>query len=49
MPRLMGFCFPCAIIAYAVWACHRFARDTTNVEDLLAKREVIVNREAICL
>jgi len=37
------------VIAYAVWACHRFALSTADVEDLLAERGVIVSREAIRL
>ncbi|SFU70868.1 hypothetical protein SAMN04488527_1122 [Aliiroseovarius crassostreae] len=32
MPRLKGFRFPREIIAYAVWAYHRFAL-TADVED----------------
>jgi putative transposase len=47
MPRLKGFRFPREIIAYAVWAYHRFALSTADVEDLLAERGVIVSREAI--
>lgn len=49
MPRLKGFRFPREIIAYAVWAYHRFAMSTADVEDLLAERGVIVSREAIRL
>lgn len=49
MPRLKGFRFPRAIIAYAVWAYYRFALSTADVEDLLAERGVIVSREAIRL
>ncbi|GAW35404.1 transposase IS66 family protein [Roseovarius sp. A-2] len=49
MPRLKGFCYPREIIAYAVWAYHRFALSTADVEDLLAARGVIVSREAIRL
>ena len=49
MPRLKGFRFPREIIAYAVWAHHRFALSTADVEDLLAERGVIVSREAIRL
>ena len=37
------------MIACAVWACHRFALSTADVEDLLAERGVIVSREAIRL
>jgi len=49
MSRLKGFRFPREIIAYAVWAYHRFAMSTADVEDLLAERGVIVSREAIRL
>jgi len=47
--HLKGFRFPREIIAYAVWAYHRFAMSTADVEDLLAERGVIVSREAIRL
>lgn len=47
MPRLKGFRFPREVIAYAVWAYHRFALSTADVEDLLAKRGVTVSRETI--
>jgi putative transposase len=47
MPRLKGFRHPREIIAYAVWAYHRFALSTADVEDLLAERGVIVSRETI--
>jgi putative transposase len=49
MLRLKGFRFPREIIAHAVWAYHRFAVSTADVEDLLAERGVIVSREAIRL
>ena len=49
MPRLKGFRHPREIIAYAVWAYHRFALSTADVEDLLAERGVIVSRETIRL
>jgi putative transposase len=49
MLRLKGFRFPREIIAYAVWAYHRFAMSTADVEDLRADRGVIVSREAIRL
>ena len=49
MPRLKGFRYPREVIAYAVWAYHRFALSTADVEDLLAERGVIVSREAIRL
>lgn len=47
MPRLKGFHFPREIIAYAVWAYHRFALSAADVEDLLAERGVIVSRETV--
>lgn len=47
MPRLKGFRHPREVIAYAVWAYHRLALSTSDVEDLLAARGVIVSREAI--
>lgn len=49
LARLKGFRFPREIIAYAVWAYHRFALSTADVEDLLAERGVIVSREAVRL
>ena len=49
MPRLKGFRFPREVIAYAVWAYHRFALSTAHVEDLLAERGVILSRETIRL
>ncbi|WP_299949792.1 IS6 family transposase [uncultured Ruegeria sp.] len=49
MPRLIGFCYRREIIAYTVWAYHRFAMSVAEVEDLLAERGVIVSREAIRL
>lgn len=49
MLRLKGFRYPREIISYAVWAYHRFALSTVDVEDLLAERGVIVSREAIRL
>ena len=49
MPRLKGFRYPREIIAYAVWAYHRFALSTADVEDLLAERGVVVSRKAIRL
>lgn len=44
MPRLKGYRFPREVVAYAVWAYHRFAMSTADVEDLLAERGVIVSR-----
>ena len=49
MPRLKGFRFPREIISYAIWAYHRFALNTADVEDLFGERGVIVSREAIRL
>ena len=49
MPRLKGFRFPREVISYAIWAYHRFALSTADVEDLLAERGVVVSREAIRL
>jgi putative transposase len=49
MPRLKGFRYPREIVAYAVWAYHRFPVSTADVEDLLAARGVIVSREAVRL
>jgi putative transposase len=49
LPRLKGFRFPREIIAYAVWAYHRFALSTADVEDLLSERGIIVSREAVRL
>ena len=49
MPRLKGFRYPREIIAYAVWAYHRFALSTADVEDLLAERGVSVSRETVRL
>ena len=49
IPRLKGFRYLREVIAYAVWAYHRFALSTADVEDLLAERGVIVSREAIRL
>jgi len=47
MLHLKGFRHPREIIAYAVWAYHRFALSTADVEDLLAERGVIVSRGTI--
>jgi putative transposase len=35
-PRLKGLRFPREVVAYAVWAYHRFALSTAGVENLLA-------------
>jgi len=37
LPRLNGFRYPREVIAYAVWAYHRFALSTADAEDLLAQ------------
>jgi putative transposase len=49
MPRLKGFRYLPEVIAYAVWAYHRFALSTADVEDLLAERGVIESRGTIRL
>ena len=49
LPRVKGFRYPREIVACAVWAYHRFATRTSDVEDLLAERGVIVSREAVRL
>ena len=49
MPHLKGFRFPLEIVSYAVWACHRFALSTADVEDPLAERRIIAARETIRL
>ena len=48
-PRLKGFRFPREIVAYAVWAYHRFALSTADVEGLFAERGVIVSRQTVRL
>lgn len=48
-PRLKRFRFPREIVAYVVWAYHRFALSAADVEDLLAERGVIVSRETVRL
>ncbi len=42
-----GHRFPPEIIAYAVWAYHRFPMSSRDVEDVLAARGVVVSNEAI--
>ena len=49
MTRLKGFRYPRKIIAYAVWAYHRFPVSTADVEDLLAAWGVTVSRETVRL
>jgi len=45
--RIKGFRFLRRVIAYAVWAYHRFALSLRDVEDLLAERGVTVSYETI--
>ena len=47
MPRLKGYRFPREIVAYAVWAYHRFAMSCADVEDLLAERGITISRETV--
>ena len=47
MPRLKGFRLLREGVAYAVWACHRFALISAGVADLLTERGVIVRCEVI--
>tara|TARA_R100000750_G_scaffold1739_2_gene1597 strand:+ start:1429 stop:1653 length:225 start_codon:yes stop_codon:yes gene_type:complete len=47
MPRLKGYRFPREVVAFAVWAYHRFALSTADVENLLAERGVTVSRETV--
>ena len=49
LPRLKGFRHPREVISYTVWAYHRFALSTADVEDLLAERGVNISREAVRL
>ena len=44
---LKGYCFPRSVIAYAVWAYHRFAMSLRDVEDLLAARGVTISYETV--
>ena len=44
---LKGDRFPRSVIAYAVWAYHRFALSLRDVGDLLAERGVVVSYETI--
>lgn len=46
-PSLKGFRFPRSIIAYAVWAYHRFVLSLRDVEHLLSERGVTVSCETI--
>ena len=45
--RLKGYRFPRSVVAYAVWAYHRFAMSLRDVEDLLAARGVMVSYETV--
>ncbi len=42
LPRLKGFRHPPMVVAYAVWAYHRFALSLRDVEGLMAERGVIL-------
>ena len=46
-PSYHGYRFPPEIISHAVWLYHRFCLSFRDVEDLLAKRGVIVSHETI--
>ena len=47
MPSYHGYRFPPEIISHAVWLYYRFCLSFRDVEDLLAKRGVIVSHETI--
>ncbi len=47
--RYHGHRFPPEIISHAVWLYHRFGLSLRDVEDLLAKRGIIVSHESIRL
>ena len=42
-----GYRFPPEIISHGVWLYHRFALSFRDVEELLAKREIIVSYETV--
>jgi len=42
-----GYRFPAEIISHAVWLYHRFCLSFRDVEDLLAKREIVVTHETV--
>jgi len=44
-----GHRFPPEIIQYTVWLYHRFNLGYRDIEDLLAKRGIVVSYEAISL
>ena len=46
-PSYRGYRFPPEIISHAVWLYHRFCLSFRDVEDLLAKRGIIVSHETI--
>ncbi len=46
-PSFHGYRFPPEIISHAVWLYYRFCLSFRDVEDLLAKRGVIVSYETI--
>ncbi len=46
-PRYRGYRFPAEIISHTVWLYHRFCLSFRDVEDLLAKRRIIVSHETI--
>jgi putative transposase len=45
--RYHGYRFPPQIISHAVWLYHRFPLSFRDVEELLAKRGIIVSHETI--
>lgn len=45
--RYRGYRFPPEIISHSVWLYHRFSLSFRDVEDLLAKRGVVVSYETI--
>jgi putative transposase len=47
LPSYVGYRFPRAIIAHAVWLYFRFALSYRDVEELLAERGVIVTDETV--
>jgi transposase-like protein len=40
-----GYRFPREIISHSVWLCHRFSLSFRDVEELLAKRGIVVSYE----
>lgn len=47
VPSYCGYRFPPEIISHAVWLYRRFCLSFRDVEDLLAKRGIIVSYETI--